>query len=67
MREDGRKEGSFVSGDWRHVAHQTEQDTGEFPNIHRPPPAATVAWLGRGQSKPPLRFFTAHREEQKQL
>ena len=51
VREDRRK-GVFVNGDWRHVAHQTEQDTEEFPNICRLPPAAAVAWLGRGKSKP---------------
>lgn len=45
--------GVFVSGDWRHVAHQTEQDTEEFPNICRLPPAAAVPWVGRGKSKPP--------------
>lgn len=54
--------GVLVSGEWRHMVHQTEQDTKEAPSACRlPPSAATAAWLGRGTtSKQPLPALQSH-------
>lgn len=58
----------FISGDWRHMAHQTEQDTKETPKVCRLTSTATVAWWAKAKASNPLRLLKAHKAEgQKKL
>lgn len=53
--------GVLVSGEWRHMVHQTEQDTKEAPSACRLPPLLLLqpGWAEAQQASNPFQLFKA--------